>query len=321
MKKEEIYEKMMKVSAETARGLDERPADQKMVTYVKNKSERIIEFVKNIEFEWIMRERVVKQDPKGPTEVVEFIDLNQRNEDILPVEAFVDQGTSTHKDPRFPSDRMFRECVVGRDGKLLAFFSRNKEPIAFWKRTEWLKEKFECSTKDAIRYREVFKRMQYDKNMIFKIIEEEIKIDYLESLADQLPEIPYNIVPEEIEPQEYSEYSLAAAFPGESIKLKQFIKRYKEEEKEPEGIAFGLHPLHYEEDGCSHEFLTFLRFASIKEIKGIMKGFFKTKNEWGYPQRERFWYLTSSQKSQAWRYINDRRMELGIYEKSIRFSK
>ena len=320
-----VMEKVAKVALATAAGLAGREDDRPMVSYIKNGAVRILEWVKNADRSWVKRERVTHDYPGRPTEFVEFQDYRQINRDLLPVQAFVDQGTQQPGEPRFPSERSLQnECIVGEGGQLLAFHLIVDEPVPLHHQLEWIRERFGSEPE---RYREAFIALDFDYRTVVKLVSTHIDIEYLEALVD---EIPTNKLKSERRKQDeadapefidISEYSLGNAFPDELVRAIKGIEHELElEEDEPSASCFGLHPLHYEEDGCSHEFLTFLRFATIKEIKGIMKGFFPQKNEYGTLCRARFWYLTPSQKAQAWQYINARRASLNILSHKINFT-
>ena len=342
MEKELIYEKMAKVNLETAKNLENRPDDFPIIEYIKNGPVRIIEWVKNINRKWIMRERVVHQkwiprigwvDDDGPTELMQFRDYRQFNRELLPIDAFVDQGTSHPKEARFPSDKAIqRECVVARDGKLLAFHIKGDERIVFWKDPVWIKKKLGCKYDEAIKFLDAFKNLGFDRKTTLEVInqieEEEMTLWELEMLISELPivtkgpltrgfdvNVHKELISETVETEGGFEFLENWVTPEDIEDLEN------EEEKEPGAEVFGVHALHYEEDGCQHDFLTFLRFASIPEVKGVMKGLFPSVNEWGTKVRAKFWYLTQSQRSQVWQYINQRRQELGIYEVSVDFTK
>ena len=323
-----IMEKRARVALATADGLKDRADDRPVSTYLKNPAVRVIEWVKNASHEWIRRERVTHEFPSRPTELVEFDDLRQVNRDLLPVEAFVDQGTQQPKEPRFPSDRSLQnECIIGENGQLLAFHLKVDEYVPLHHQLDWIKENFGS---EPGRYREAFIALDFDFKTVVKLISTQLTLGDLEFFAS---EIPTNKLKSERQKQDeaavldfrsfdVSEYSRDSAFPDKFASVLESIEHeFEPEEEEPSASCFGLHPLHYEEDGCSHEFLNFLRFASIKEIKGIMKGFFPQKNEWGTVCKPRFWYLTASQKAQAWQYINARRTRLGIFSSKINFTK
>jgi len=331
-----ITEKIAKVRLETEKNLSTRPDDKPTVTYVKNGAKRIIEWVKNADCEWIQRQRVVKRKYFQPTEVVEFIDYRQFDREFPPIEAFVDHGTTQAKDTKFPSDRaIFSECIKTRNGDTLAIYLKDWDPEpVYWKDTNWLMKTTGMNRDKCKRLADAFTALSFNRKTAMSIISdiaelfEEEYVEYLEALAEELPKTP----PMHYDPELYydkgivdvdawinqvSEATLAASFPEETIKkLRSLIEKEIEtdEEKEPAAEAFGVRRIYHEEDGCSHEFLTFLRFASIKEIKGTMQAFFPMKNSLGYFNRARFWYLTGSQKAQAWIYINARRLELGMLD-------
>jgi len=347
-----IQEKIARVNIATNRGLADRPPDENMVSYVKNKAIRLIEWVLDCNMNWSQRERLERQTWNSeagkwvrtvhPTELIEFKDLRQVNRDILPVEAFVDQGTSQPKDPKFPSDKqVLGECVQARDGKLLAFSLKIKEPEPTHLQVSWLMEHFDIDSCTATRYAETFRAYRLNQTAARALIAQldescdpdsvMSKLGHIETelpelmpkeeqlrLAD-LPEDPLDQIAE----YGLSEYSIANAFPRDLIEKRRLIHHASEEKLENNGFEtsnFSMHPLHYEEDGCSHEFLTFLRFCSIKEIKAVMRGFFPQKDSNGRKLRPRFWYLTPSQRSQAWEYINSRRTKLGILSPKIKLS-
>jgi len=349
-----INEKISQVNLITARELSDRPDDENLIQYVKNKVVRLIEWVINSDLKWERRERLERQtfnSKQGkwvrtslPTELVEFKDLRQVNRDILPVDAFVDQGTSQPKEPKFPSDKaILGECVKGRDGKLLAFDLKVKEPEPEYLDISWLMDHFDIEHHTAIRYAETFRAYQLNRTSARVLITKLDKSDdptalmaELGHIETKLPELmpkdeqnrladlPQDPIDQLAEEYGLSEYSVGNSFPQDFIEKRRLIHHASEEKLEYNGFetsCFGMHPLHYEEDGCSHEFLTFLRFASIKEIKAVMRGFFPQKNQYGVKVRARFWYLTPSQRSQAWEYINTRRTKLGIYSPKTKLSK
>jgi hypothetical protein len=267
-------------------------------------------------------------DARLPTEVVEFDDLRQDiNRELLPVDAFVLQGTTQPREPKFPSDKSLQgECVVAGDGKLLAFHLKGGASGTLESRTDWLRGLLDCSEKEAVRWDQAFADMNMNRTAIINFSKEDhLGIDDLECLISSLPEFESmkNLQDKATEYTswvcnggiEVSEYTKDNALQGELRKVfGEASDGFEFEPEEPgfETSCYGMHPLHYEEDGCSHAFLTFLRFASATEIRGIMKGFFPQKNQYGTKVRARFWYLTSSQRAQAWQYINDRRTRLGI---------
>jgi len=348
-----IQEKIARVNIATNKGLAERPPDENMVGYVKNKAVRLIEWVLDSNLNWFKRERLERQTWSTeagkwvrtirPTELVEFKDMRQVNRDILPVDAFVDQGTSQPKDPRFPSDKaVLGECVQARDGKLLAFSLKTKELEPTHLQVDWLMEHFDIDSCTATRYAETFRSFSLNRTSARILIAKldrsdnpEAIIAELGHLETELPEVmpkheqnrladlPEDPLDQLAEEYSLSEYSVGNAFPDDLIEKRRLIHHASEQKIEQDGFetsCFGMHPLHYEEDGCSHEFLTFLRFASIKEIKAVMKGFFPQRDQSGRKLRPRFWYLTPSQRSQAWEYINTRRTKLGIYSPTIKLS-
>jgi len=74
--------------------------------------------------------------------------------------------------------------------------------------------------------------------------------------------------------------------------------------------VFGTHKLYYGEEGVSHELLTYINNCDQEELLGMKKAMFPQKNEYGRTIKAEYWYLTGQQKSQVWRYINDRQEEL-----------
>jgi hypothetical protein len=327
MEEEWIYEKMARVNLETAKNLEDRPDDFPIIEYIKNGPVRIIEWVKNINRQWIMRQRVIHQkwipkigwvDDNGPTELMQFRDFRQFNRELLPVDAFVDQGTSQPREPKFPSDKAIqRECAVSKDGKLLAFHLKAKDPVPFWKDPAWISKKLGCDHAEAIKFLETFKHLDFDRKTTLEVVrqieEGSMTLWELELLVSEMPIVTKGPLTKGYDVNVYKE-------PIEEVDYWTEIEE-EEEEEEPGAEVFGVHALHYEEDGCPHDFLTFLRFASIPEIKGVMKGLFPSVNEWGTKVRAKFWYLTQSQRSQVWQYVNKRREELGIYEVSVDFTK
>jgi len=325
-----ITEKVAQVALETARNLADRPDDKPTVTYIKNGPRRIIHWVKNMEKQWVRRESITHDSYWAPTELVEFHDLRQANREALPEDRSVSQGTEHPKTPKFPSDKSISvECKVGDHKRLLAFEIKNKEAQPFWKTLTWLMEQTNLSRNRCIRLRDAFTALSFDRKCILGIIDDIDKqyVSYLEALVEDLPIPP----PIHYDPELYSDHgiidtdsliatiseeTLGASLPQESIrKLRTLIEpefETEEEKEETPAQVFGLRKLYYEEDGCSHEFLSFLRFATVSEIKGVMRSLFPQKNSKGYLIRARFWYLTASQRSQAWTYINCRREELGM---------
>lgn len=74
---------------------------------------------------------------------------------------------------------------------------------------------------------------------------------------------------------------------------------------------FGVFPLYWGAEALSHEFIQMIKEADWEKIKQIQARF--------YPQYDpisgrtcapEYWYLTSTQKSQAWIYIKDRKEQL-----------
>jgi len=324
-----IMDKRIRVAAETQKGINERPDDKPTVVYLKNKAMRLIEWVKNANKQWIQRERVERPQRWAPAEIVEFIDLNQIDRECPSSDSFRNGDAETV----FPSDRViFSECVVGRDGQLLASYLKDRETEMHWNKKEWLMKQTGLSMELCIRLREAFKALRFNRKTIIEIIEDidEAYVCYLEALVEELEDVQ----PLMYDPELYtdhgiidtntllcsvSEGTLGAAFPEEMIKnihlsLEKEIEPM--EGKEPKASPFGYRKIYHQEDGCSHEFLCFLKDATESEIRGIMKNFFPRNNHKGETFKPRFWYLTQSQKSQAWTYINDRRRELGMLRTS-----
>lgn len=325
-----ITEKIARVRLETQKGLDERPDDKNMVTYVKNAPRRIIEWIKNADMDWIRRERLERDNYWQPTEVVEFIDLKQIDRECPSKNEFRNQQEQS-LETKFPSDRaIFAECVVGKNGQILAPHLKIEEPEIFWNKKEFLMEETGLSEKLCIRLKDAFATLRFNRNTILEILKDidEPYICYLEALIEDLEDMPlmhydpklysdHGILETDLYINSISQGTLADAFPAEHIeKLKYII----EEELEPEEKAgsnaspFGYHKIYHQEDGCSHEFLSFLKEATKPEIRGIMQNFFPRKGPNGELYRPVFWYLTGSQRAQAWIYINERRIELGMIQ-------
>jgi hypothetical protein len=74
---------------------------------------------------------------------------------------------------------------------------------------------------------------------------------------------------------------------------------------------FGTFPLYYGNEALSHEFIQMIKEADYEQLKVIMARFFPQKNDYtGRVYPPEYYYLSSSQKSQAWIYINERRAQL-----------
>jgi len=66
-----------------------------------------------------------------------------------------------------------------------------------------------------------------------------------------------------------------------------------------------------EYDCLSHEFITMIKEADSSKLAEIQRGFFKQEDPYsGKLIPVKYWYLTKSQKAQAWDYIKDRKIIL-----------
>jgi len=331
-----ITEKIKRVREETQKGLNDRPEDQPIVTYIKNGPKRRTEWAMNADKEWILRSIVRKDKYWQPTEMIEFVDLRQADRECPTRSEFKNQQ-SEPLEVKFPSDKsIFAECVVGKDGQLLAPYLKREEPKIFWNNRNWLMDKTGLSSELCIRLRDVFKALRFNRKTILEILEDidEKYICYLEALAEDLEDIPplmydpklyhdHGILETDAWINSISQGTLAEAFPENHIKKLKYIMEDEiepQEKKEPTSSPFGYTKIYHQEDGCSHEFLSFLKIATKAEIKGIMKNFFPRKGYKDEVFRPVFWYLTASQRSQAWIYINDRREELGMIDKEVDFT-
>jgi hypothetical protein len=74
---------------------------------------------------------------------------------------------------------------------------------------------------------------------------------------------------------------------------------------------FALFPLYYGSEALGHEFITMIKEADWEKIKQIQSRFFSqyspAAGRWYAPK---YWYLSPTQKSQAWIYIKERKEKL-----------
>jgi hypothetical protein len=74
---------------------------------------------------------------------------------------------------------------------------------------------------------------------------------------------------------------------------------------------FALFPLQYGNEALSHEFITMIKEADFDKIKEIQSRFYAQYDALaGRYYAPKYWYLTGTQKSQAWIYIKERKEQL-----------
>jgi len=145
-------------------------------------------------------------------------------------------------------------------------------------------------------------------------------IEYIEYLAEELPELKRNDVhsgetlgnagdPEDLDWVQEATRAIQKEVPNE--------REYEDRFNWSKDAVFGTHKLYYGEEGCSHELLSYINDCDQEELNDMRKAMYPQKTFWGNTKRAEYWYLTPSQKSQAWRYIKDRQEALNE-EKTIR---
>jgi hypothetical protein len=219
----------------------------------------------------------------------------------------------------------------------------------WWMSEEWLIESLGISYKHAQKLAYAFERLDLDRKAVIRLMhgyisDTEIRrimnkkswkdkefqegkhykegmkdmsdriyefIDYVSELADELPELKKNDVhsgetnvgdPETLDWVQEATRMLNKEVPDK--------KEYEDRFNLSKDTIFGTHKLFYGEEGCSHELLSYINECNQEELNDMKKAMFPQKTFWGNTKRAEYWYLTPSQKSQAWRYIKDRQEEL-----------
>jgi hypothetical protein len=145
-------------------------------------------------------------------------------------------------------------------------------------------------------------------------------IELLETLADELDNITVKksdfISIEEAEQQTTAQHALENFDPTEDLELVAMGWMDTDNSEDNleimgENNPFSTYTLHDGSEALSHEFITILREADMAKLKEIQSNFYPSKNPYtGRKYAPKYWYMTPSQKSQAWVYIKARKEEL-----------
>ena len=283
------------------------------------------------------------------TELHRVPNRSNKNHELPETDAFVEQGLTHRNDYLTDMDKsILRECRQ-YGNKLLAF---HKKALPDTQKPKHLREKniqrwLGCDYIDANTLSEAWSKLGFNEQTVYKLVfgymsetgeenpglkkSNKVMAKYFEDLAETLD------MPTEPEPEDHMDHlmwvdteignQIRELHEQGVIKLKtnDLINAEEDPEEDEEYIpaenVFAMHPLYYGAEGCDDKFLTRINTADhvqLKQIKKLLLPQRKT-NYYGYTYtvKAKLHYLTSSQKSQAWRYIKDREKKLvKIYEEN-----
>ena len=255
--------------------------------------------------------------------------VERKNEHLDPIKDDSNPGGYVNK----MNDRHFREMCVQLGGQNFAIKLKTKpdiEPPNHMK-IEWVADKLRIEHDLAMQVVDLVRDMEIDRKTMMKMFyakpymwtkcsSKEIARDLsiLRELHESASEPNWSSLSDNNFAEPIDEnwiYMVDEVY--ETMQVARFNEATNEQYREDHmdvtspAYPFALFPLYWGKEALSHEFITMIKEADWDKIKEIQKRFFPQYDsmvgKWYAPK---YWYLSPSQKSQSWVYINERKEEL-----------